>query len=290
MTCAPLLPGVALAIALIAAAGTASAAETTTLDSLRQATHYHGIAVDPADPARLFLATHHGLYAVTSDGNAQLLSPVQDFMGFTPHPGDPNILYASGHPAGGGNLGLIVSVDGGATWMQIAQGVDGPVDFHQMDISPADPKVMYGVFGGLQMSRDGGLKWAMVGPVPDAIIGLAASAVAADRLYAATKVGLMRSDDAGKSWKAAAFGGEIVSLIEPLAAGKLLAFVVRRGLMSANEDDLAAWTSLSNEFGERILLHLAAAPADASRLYATTTDNELLTSGDGGHTWSNYAP
>ena len=36
-----------------------------------------------------------------------------DYMGFIPHPTDPSLLFASGHPAGGGNLGFIVSNDGG---------------------------------------------------------------------------------------------------------------------------------------------------------------------------------
>jgi hypothetical protein len=29
---------------------------------LKSVAHIHGIAVDPADPQRLYLATHHGLY------------------------------------------------------------------------------------------------------------------------------------------------------------------------------------------------------------------------------------
>ncbi len=77
-------------------------------------------------------------------------------MGFTPHPADESVLYASGHPAGGGNLGFIVSRDGGRGWSSLSPGVGGPVDFHQMDVSKADPSVIYGAHGGLQASRDGG--------------------------------------------------------------------------------------------------------------------------------------
>src|SRR3546814_5804623 len=65
-------------------------------------------------------------------------------MGFTPHPADPEVLYASGHPAGGGNLGFIVSRDGGQSWAKLSDGAGGPDDFHQMDISKADPQVIYG--------------------------------------------------------------------------------------------------------------------------------------------------
>ncbi|TIT16878.1 MAG: hypothetical protein E5W85_00930 [Mesorhizobium sp.] len=44
------------------------------------------------------MATHHGLFRTGPDGQAELISPVQDFMGFTPDPSDPRSLYASGHP------------------------------------------------------------------------------------------------------------------------------------------------------------------------------------------------
>ena len=149
---------------------------STTVQALAEHTHFHGIAVDPSDPARIYLATHHGLYAVAPDGSATRLSLVQDFMGFTPHPVDPSMLYASGHPAGGGNLGFIASEDGGRSWSQLAEGVDGPVDFHQMDVSPADPKTIYGAYAGqLQVSRDGGQTWEVVGPAPEGLIDLAAS-------------------------------------------------------------------------------------------------------------------
>src|SRR3546814_9389478 len=88
--------------------------DLTTVSALTGETHFHGIAVDPHDPDRLYLATHHGFYVVGPDGVAQRVSETEDdFMGFTPHPADPEVLYASGHPAGGGNLGFIVSGDGG---------------------------------------------------------------------------------------------------------------------------------------------------------------------------------
>jgi hypothetical protein len=54
---------------------------STTLQALAGDAHFHGIAVDPTHPSRVYLATHHGLYAVASDGTAKRLSPVQDFMG-----------------------------------------------------------------------------------------------------------------------------------------------------------------------------------------------------------------
>jgi photosystem II stability/assembly factor-like uncharacterized protein len=275
-----------LACAVLGRMTGAAAGEATTLAQLRQATHFHGIAVDPADPSRLFLATHHGFFLVSADGTATRLSPVQDFMGFTPHPSDPHVLYASGHPAGGGNLGFIESTDGGVTWVQVSPGVGGPVDFHQMDVSQADPNVIYGNFHGLQMSRDGGKSWAMSGAVPDGVTDLAASSVSVDRVYAATKSdGLQVSDDAGASWHRAYAAVNPVSMVQAGPAGTLFMFVLGEGLLAAAESDPVNWQTVSNDFGESYFLHLAIDPADPIRMFAITGESEVLASGDGGKSW-----
>lgn len=271
----------------------AAAGETTTLSQLRQATHFHGIAVDRIDPSRLFLATHHGFFLVSADGGATRLSPVQDFMGFTPHPRDPLVLYASGHPAGGGNLGIIESTDGGVTWTQLSPGVGGPVDFHQMDVSPADPAVIYGTYQGLQMSRDGGKSWAMTGTLPEGLIDLAASGASADRLYAATKFdGLQVSDDAGASWRQV-YGagnpvGNPVSMVQAGPAGTLFMFVLGEGLLAASESDPGNWQVVSTDFGDRYFLHMAVDPANPARMFAVTQELEVLASGDGGKSWQPF--
>jgi photosystem II stability/assembly factor-like uncharacterized protein len=137
-----------------------SQSSETSVAALSKETHFHGIAVDPSDPSRLYLATHHGLFLTSPDGTATRISDnANDYMGFTPHPTDSSLLYASGHPAGGGNMGVILSEDGGKTWQQLSPGAQGPVDFHAMTISRADPNVIYGLYvhgGGIQVSRDGG--------------------------------------------------------------------------------------------------------------------------------------
>lgn len=101
-----------------------------------------------ADRGSLLIATHHGLYRARIDnGETELVSErTDDFLGFTQHPADEDILYASGHPGGGGNLGSIASRDGCRSWSSLSPGVGGPVDFHQMDVSKADPSVIYGAW------------------------------------------------------------------------------------------------------------------------------------------------
>ncbi len=144
MTALAALAGLGVAVFAIRS----SADEILPIAKLSARTHIHGLAVDRRDPSYLLIATHHGLFRAGPDGQATRISEIQDFMGFNPHPGDPNRLYASGHPAQGGNLGFIGSDDAGKTWTQISSGVDDPVDFHQLAVSGADPRTIYGVYQG----------------------------------------------------------------------------------------------------------------------------------------------
>jgi photosystem II stability/assembly factor-like uncharacterized protein len=287
-----LLGVLAVGAAAVVVSRSFSAAETTVSD-LTGETHFHGIAVDPRNPDRLYLATHHGFFAVGPDGVAQRVSETEDdFMGFTPHPADPEVLYASGHPAGGGNLGFIVSRDGGQTWAKLSDGADGPVDFHQMDISKADPQVIYGVYGELQKSTDGGRSWSRVGPAPEGIIGLSASSLDTDRLYAATRTGLLVSTDGGQSWRPAHGSQQLASMVQVTPEGTVYAFIAGSGLLQTEEPGLQ-WTALGNDFGRALVLHLAAGKGEEAqrRLYVVTLDPEtrsqaLYASRDGGRSWT----
>jgi photosystem II stability/assembly factor-like uncharacterized protein len=273
---------------LIAANGV-SAADAEALADLARKTHYHGIAFARTGSADLLLASHHGLFAVDRDGTAALVSPVQDFMGFSPDPANPLGYFASGHPAAGGNSGFLYSADGGATWKQLSEGVNGPVDFHQLDSSPLDPKTIYGAYGKIQVSRDGGSTWAIAGDPPPDMIALAASSLKRERVYGASERGLYVSENGGAAWTLAAFGGEVVSMVESVPGNVVYAFVLGRGLVKLDESDLSRQVTLSNDFGEAIPLHFAAHETQTGRLVLTTQNNDVLESIDAGATWRPFA-
>jgi photosystem II stability/assembly factor-like uncharacterized protein len=212
-----------------------------------------------------------------------------DFMGFTPHPTDRSILYASGHPRGGGNLGFMASRDGGASWTRISAGVRGPVDFHQMDVSRVDPKVIFGVHGGLQVSRDGGRSWRLAGPAPKGLIDLTASAIDVNVLYAATRGGLVKTADGGRTWRGTDISGRPVTMVQTTSRGAVFAFVVGTGLMRASELGLN-WRTIGGGLGNDYILHLAVDPADDAKLHAIafsprTRKSSVLASRDGGRSW-----
>lgn len=282
-----LCAGGMLAATLPAVISIAAGQSEQRLSELLRSTHVHGLAVDRSDSGRLLIATHHGLHvAEIATGTTRLVSQrPDDFMGFTAHPTDPGRLYASGHPVGGGNLGIIISYDAGASWERLSPGAGGPVDFHQMDVSKADPEVIYGVHGGLQASTDGGRSWDRIGPAPAGLIDLAASARDAAWLYAATQQGILVSRDGGASWTPAQELRRPISLVEVSASGTVYAYMVGSGLLRSDEETLD-WEAVGDAFADRYLLHLAIDPGNHDRLYAVTQHGELLASGDGGESWS----
>jgi hypothetical protein len=287
----PLALGIAAAGGLLTTCFPAEAA--ITVYELAEVTHFHGLAVDAAERSRLYLATHDGLFIVEPrDGTAYPLSEIRhDLMGFTPDPRNPSILYASGHPARGGNLGLIASEDGGRSWRQLSEGVGGPADFHQLAVSATDPRTIYGAYQGLlQVSSDGGRTWEVVAPAPEGLIDLGASFKEPGTLYAATQVGLRKSEDGGRTWQDAYWLHQPATMVRVAPGGVVYAFVVGTGLIRSVEPKLS-WQSVTEHgFGRDYVLHLAMDPASPNKLYAITINPQekaqaVLASTDAGKTW-----
>lgn len=274
----------AFGAALLAFSPTAFAqAETMPIDALKRHTHIHGLAVDRENPGHLLIATHHGVFRAGPDGEAVRISPVKDFMGFSPHPRDTLTYFGSGHPVEGGNLGFIVSNDGGANWTQRSPGANGPVDFHQLAVSPADPDIIYGAYGALQRSSDGGHNWSVVGSLPADLISMAASALDGDVLYAGTRAGLVESRDGGRAWRPLLEGAP-VSLVAVTEGARIFVFIPGQGLSVANEAELR-FTLLAGDWGEDVLLHLAVDPTNTERMFAASHLGNVFASFDGGVTW-----
>jgi len=281
-----LLSAGALALVGTGAILVSGARAGTPLAALLSRTHIHGLAVDPHDPRQLLIATHHGLHAlnIETGQTVQVSDHRDDLMGFVVHPTKANTYLASGHAARGGNLGVIASTDGGEAWVKLSEGVNGPVDFHQMDISKADPAIVWGSYGGLQRSRDGGQSWEHVAETPARLIDIAASAVAPERLYAATEIGLFVSEANAQHWQPAHPAQGPVSFVEVTTDGILHAFVLGEGLVRRAEGS-SEWERLHPGFEGRYLLYFTANPQAPNRFFAATQHGELITSQDGGRSW-----
>lgn len=250
--------------------------------------HIHGLAFEPGPQGELLIATHDGIYRALPDGTVERRSEARDdFMALAASASEPGTLFASGHPATGGNLGLIRSTDGGRSWQHWSDGHRGPVDFHHLAVSPTDPQTLYGVHGTLQASRDGGRSWEPSGTAPAGLLGLAVSSTDPRTLYAATELGLLRSTDAGGSWQPATLRRSPATTVHIHGDGTALAFVIGQGLVRTVEPSLG-WRPQFNAFGGQVPLQLAASPTDDNRLAVLTQGERILVSDDGGATWRRF--
>lgn len=165
--------------------------------------HIHGLGIDASNRNILYIATHGDFFQSINGGPpAKVDEQRADYMAFNA-PYDQGIpLYASGHPATGGNTGLIKSTDGGKTWQQVATILQPPVDFHAMSVSKSDPNVIIGFDSagrGLFKTTDAGKTWQTL-QFPEYISALAISPNDSDIVFAATGKGIYQSNDGATTW------------------------------------------------------------------------------------------
>jgi len=187
--------------ATILLVATACAPAGATADSLTADNHIHQL-MPSADGQSLLAGTHNGLFAVDLD-SGDVTGPVGeqviDLMGLTR--ADDGLL-ASGHPGTSGpqplqgpSLGLIQSLDQGATWESVS--LEGTADFHALTYDPATGTVVGAQAGQILISDDMGATWRQ-GAAADPYDLLAAS----DGLLMTDNAGLSISTDAGESFQA----------------------------------------------------------------------------------------
>lgn len=269
-----------LLVPVLALAGCASTSEDgRAYVSLDAISDLHGLAVHPDRPDEVFLATHQGLVRFQGGALARVGASQDDLMGFSMHPTDGGTFWTSGHPRGGGNMGVRQSTDGGFAWTTLW---NERVDFHAMAVSPADPSHLWGVWRGEVMhSADGGRTWAGNKGAPQAF-SLAPDPSVVTTLYAPTAGGIQRSEDAGGTW----------SLFSSLAAASL-AFDETPGTFFAGTQDGVSksldggttWTRTSLSTRSPIGF-LARDQPTGGTLYAASYDASVYASADEGGSWT----
>ena len=176
------------------------AGKTWTHLGLRNGQQIPKLAVDPRDPNRLFVAVlghpygpneERGLFRSTDGGRSfEKVFYIDENTGAKDvdiDPSNPNIVYATfwEHRQGpwenaawtGTNGGIFKSIDGGANWKKLTQGVPEGITSSELVIAPSNPRRLYAVLGVSAAAARAGAA---------APSGLAAY--------------LIRSDDAGENW------------------------------------------------------------------------------------------
>lgn len=165
--------------------------------------HVHGLGIDPSDRNILYIATHGDFYQSINGGPPVKVDKQRaDYMAFNAPTNAGIPLYASGHPATGGNTGLIKSTDGGKTWQQVATILDPPVDFHAMTVSKSNPEIIIGFDSagrGLFKTIDAGQNWQTL-QFPEYMSALAISPTDPNVVFAATGKGIYQSTDGANNW------------------------------------------------------------------------------------------
>ncbi len=262
--------------------------------------HIHGLAVDRRDPEALYIATHTGLVRIRPNALPEWVGSHRfDLMGFTAHPRETSLVYASGHPdlatyhqQGIGNLGLLVSRDGGKTWQSVA--LKGEADFHALTYSPRNGGELYGwsVAGQMGMHRISATSWRgerLPARGLSNVLSLAASPDPAGPLFAGTKAGLMTSHDRGMIWMpvAAVPADAPVTAVSYHASDSrvVYAYVARSdGRLMRSGDGGTTWAPTGFVGDSRtVVVALAAGPGE--NVVLATANSDVLRSRDGGRTW-----
>ena len=110
---------------------------------------------------------------------------------------------------------LLRSDDGGDTWIRLVRGLDHEYQLRAIEVSAADPDVLYAATrgDGIYRSEDGGSSWTRTPGQPPslAVRWLAVSPTSVDVLFATVQVGeqlaVVRTDDGGRTWATVADAG-----------------------------------------------------------------------------------
>lgn len=259
----------------------------------------HGVGISKAgdtndDNSILYLATHNGLYNKQENSTWNKVgNDRSDLMGFVINPNKEGVMYSSGHPIGGGNLGFRMSVDGGMNWQDISPVTDIPIDFHAMSISPVNDNILYGSPGGgndLYISQDEGKTWSIIMSIPSQIISIAADPIDSNGVYIGTRSGLFYSSDQGNNWKKIESDLIASSVVTGLGFNKnneLFAFVIpttednsqQEGLILKSDKSMKNWTEAEGQIPDVKAAWKFASGPDNNELYAIvsqqTSENDI---------------
>jgi len=256
--------------------------------SLARIPHIYEIAIDPAAPDHLILATPRGLYRLTPDIKMQpLLDDSHDVTSLVVSDNGKHLL-ASGKKQNK-PFGVLISADAGKTWQSQIMASDDAPALRLMKVSGPKGRLL-AVGQNLMQSGDAGKSWTEAGKMPPASLGLAASRKKERDLLAATAKGLMSSSDRGKSWQPVSVGpgGKPASMVARDGQDTAYTFIVSAGLYAMTRNGNWQRRATADAF-DGALIHLTGLKSAPGRLIGLTQYMKILQSLDGGQTWSPFA-
>lgn len=160
-------------------------------------------------------------------------------------------------------------------------------DLHALQFAPGD-RILYGQHDGLQISGDGGETWTPPSGTGDAM-AIASSPDTPEMIYQAGHDLFLKSTDGGETWTEPGFGNLPGTDIHGFAVapdtGALYANIAGQGLYRSTEGD-NTWEFVTSATAGAMAL--AAGPGVPPVLYASTMDQGIIRSDDGGQSGQNW--
>lgn len=245
----------------------------------------YSLVLDPVAPSTLYAATGDGIFK-TTDGAAQWLT--YDSARFRAiclaiDPSNTSTIYA------GSVTGVYKSGDGGQRWTLLNGGL-APTWVSTIAVDPVTPATVYvGTNGeypyvGLYKTTNGGASWAAAN---NGLTGYDLYAIVVDArppstIYACTNAGVVRSTDGGQSWRLLALRSVFALAIDQSLSAT---FFAASGTVLRSNDGGVTWTAPTDGFFP-IEVFAVAAGIRTAHVYAATNLKGILTSEDGGRSWT----
>lgn len=208
------------------------------------------LAVDPRDPATVYVGTLSGLYQTTSGGASWRPLPVRPggfFSAVTAIRTDavqPHVVVAAT------DTGLFRSADGGDHWTKCDAGL--PRAVAALDLDPDHPGTLYAALANgssaapfplLYKTTDGGAHWSVLPGLKASAVTALALQRPAGTLYAATPEGLFATPDGGATF-ASRSAGPLNALVA--ASSGTLFGATATGQVVKSGDDGKSWAEPSS--------------------------------------------
>jgi photosystem II stability/assembly factor-like uncharacterized protein len=260
------------------------------------------LAIDPSNPATVYLGAADGVYKTTNGGGAW--TPAKSGMAGTVtalviDPTNTATLYAgtSGH-------GIFKSTNGGAAWAPVNAGLSPILEAQQdvvtLAVDPRNPVVVYaGSDGsGVYKSANGGATWTPVNSgIKPSLGAIWAVAVAVDpsnslNVFVGTQgSGVFKSTDAGATWNPANTGlgsGQIAMSALVLDPANPLTVYAGGGYeIWKSTNGGTSWGSTG--FYRYVGRDVAALVIDPGRAIYAGAGGGVYVSTDGGATWAAFS-
>jgi ligand-binding sensor domain-containing protein len=264
--------------------------------------HAHFITVQ-SGTNRLLLGAHSGLLESYDDGKSWSRIDVRgelqstDFMNFVIDPANPNVMYAGGH-----DLGVVKSTDGGRTWAKANTGLAG-TDVHALTYDIHFQRLFaFSVGYGIFESKDGGASWQRKddGPRNPNVQSFAFLDVPTDMeqsmgkeyrgyLFAGTEGGIYRANPCFCGWTAmgeARFQYSTVYTLVVNPSDDTIYAGTKDGLFKS-ADAGQTWTQV---LSRQKIMGIAVNPDNPRILYSVSEDGGVFRSQDGGASWKATEP